>query len=55
MTATKVVRTPVMPTMETLLGCRDGLTKRIKNAKKKVEKARLRDIREEIDFLIEAL
>lgn len=54
MIATKVQHPVKLPSLETLEACRAGLTRRIKKAKN-VEKSRLKDIREEIDFLIETL
>lgn len=54
MNVIKVQHPVKLPTIETLMACRNGLTKRIKKAKN-VEKPRLRDIRDEIDSLIEAL
>jgi hypothetical protein len=55
MEAVRVKQPVKMPTMDILLQCRDGLTRKIKKAKKKLEKNRLKDIRDEVDFLIEAL
>lgn len=54
MEATKVQYPVKLPTLDTLLQCRDGLTKRIKKAKR-LEKSRLKDIRDEVDYLIEVL
>jgi hypothetical protein len=54
MIITKVQQPAKLPSMDTLLACRSGLTKKIKRADK-LEKRRLKDIREEIDFLIETL
>lgn len=51
----RVERPPQIVNIDTLVGCRDGLTRRIKKTKKKLEKDRLREIREEIDYLIEVL
>lgn len=45
----------IMPTYEVLEKCRSGLTKRIKTTSRHVEKQRLKDIRDEIDFLIDSL
>lgn len=55
MTAIRVQQEVKMPAMETLIACRDGITRRIKRAKKQIDKARLKDIRDEVDFLIEVL
>lgn len=46
---------PVLPKMETLEGCVKGLTKRMKTATSGVERKRLKDIRSEIQFLIDNL
>lgn len=46
---------PMLPKMETLEGCVKGLTKRMKNATSGVERKRLKDIRSEIQFLIDNL
>lgn len=45
----------ILPTHEVLEQCRAGLSRRIKNAKTHLEKNRLMDIRDEIDFLIDSL
>jgi hypothetical protein len=45
----------IMPTHEVLEACRSGLTKRIKLSTRHMEKQRLMDIRDEIDFLIDSL
>lgn len=44
-----------LPSIDVLLKCRDGLTKKIKRAKKNLDKNRLSIIRDEIDYLIEIL
>lgn len=50
------VQNPVkIPSLDTLIQCRDGLTRQIKKTKKHIDKDRLKIIREEIDFLIEVL
>ena len=46
---------PIMPSREVLEACRSGLTKRIKLTARHIEKQRLMDIRDEIDFLIDSL
>jgi hypothetical protein len=46
---------PVIPKAEVLEGCRKGLTKRMQKATSAAERQRLKDIREEIDFLIDNL
>jgi len=51
----RVERPPQLVSIDTLLSCRDGLVKRMKKTKKKLERDRLKDIKDEIDFLIEAL
>jgi hypothetical protein len=48
--------TPViLPPHEVLEACRSGLSKRIKDTNLRLEKQRLKAIRAEIDFLIDAL
>lgn len=45
----------MLPSVDTLIQCRDGLTKKIKKETSNLKKARLKDIRSEIDYLIEVL
>lgn len=45
----------ILPTHEVLEKCRAGLSKRIKQSTSHMEKNRLMDIRDEIDFLIDSL
>lgn len=54
-TKSNIPASPVLPKMETLEGCVKGLTKRMKNATSGVERKRLKDIRSEIQFLIDNL
>lgn len=54
MTIVKVTNPVKIPSIDTLMACRNGLTKRIKNANNS-DKYRLKLIRSEIDFLIETL
>ena len=55
MRPTHEVLNPILPSREVLELCRSGLTKRIKITFRHVEKQRLMDIRDEIDFLIDSL
>lgn len=52
---TKVEQPVKLINPDTLVKCRTGLTRRIRNAATASEKARIRVIRDEIDFLINAL
>lgn len=52
--ATKVECGVKLPDQQTLINCRTGLTSRMRKEKGE-RKARLRIIRDEIDYLIEAL
>lgn len=52
---TKVQHPAKMPTMDQLQACSNGLTRRMKKAKSNLEKSRLRDVKKEIDYLIEVL
>jgi hypothetical protein len=45
----------ILPSFEVLEQCRSGLTKRIKITSRHVDRQRLKDIRDEIDFLIDSL
>lgn len=51
----KVERPPQLIKMDDLIGCSNGLAKRMKKAKSKLKRDRLKEIKDEIDFLIEAL
>lgn len=52
---TRVEAAPKLPDMDTLVGLRTGLTKRMRTETNKEKKARLRAIREEVDYLIDTL
>jgi hypothetical protein len=45
----------ILPSHEVLEACRSGLSRRIKQTNRHIEKQRLMDIRDEIDFLIDSL
>jgi hypothetical protein len=52
---TKETLPTILPSHEVLEACRAGLTKRIKVTFRHLEKQRLKEIRDEIDFLLDAL
>jgi hypothetical protein len=45
----------ILPTQDVLEACRSGLTRKIRLTGKHIDKQRLKDIRDEIDFLIDSL
>lgn len=53
--AQKVKLPAALISPETLAACRAGLSKRMRNAKDSNERDRIKDIRDEIDSLIELL
>lgn len=53
--ATRVEEPVVVVKTETLAKCRAGLSRHIRNTKDKEKQGRLKEIRDEIDYLIEVL